>query len=147
MLQFLLTSLLIALLGVGAALLIEKVQRGTTRAVRGRLQFLYQRFGGLVSFFGAAVLWFASAPLLKAADPNTSPFDLGWVQTILMSTMRLLVFLGLTQFFIGYYWPVVGEFLRKRFDKSFQYLTHYQKCVFSACLFFALLFAFIQLTH
>ncbi len=143
-----LTFLLTLVLGVtGLAFGTELLLRGTTRAVRNRLKLLYQKQGGLVSFFGAFVLFIASKRLLRDLDPTTAPFDLGWVQTILISAMRLLVFHGLTKYFLKYYWPVLDHYLAKRFNDHFNLLTPWQKVCISFSAFALFFYGFIQLTH
>jgi hypothetical protein len=149
MLAIRLTFSLLLLLGLGVllALLIGKVRHGTTHFVRRRLKCLYQQQGGLVSFFAALVLWFASKPLLKELDPTTAPFDLGWMQTILMSTMRVLVFHGLTKYFLKLYWPAVDRYLGQHFVYDFFRLTTWQKVLISSLLFLGFFYGFAQLTH
>ena len=142
-------ALLVVLVGV--ALLIDKLQTGSTVRVTGRLKCVMQQRGKVAGLLFFVVLWFAY-PFLAGlfTDDGERPvlMDVGVFQTILLATIRGLALYSFTKIFLkNEVAAVYRYFTRIGFKRDFYRLTPWQKQLLSALYVLGFLFLFAELTH
>lgn len=143
----------LALLGflVGVALLIDKLQTGSTVRVTGRLKCIMKQRGKVAGLFFFVVLWFAYpylAGLFTDDGENPVLMDVGVFQTILLATIRGLALYSFTKLFLkNEVTAVFRYFTRIGFLRDFYRLSPWQKQILTAVYLLGFLYLFSTLTH